>query len=84
LAQNRKITEAGVTFSSHVDGSKHHFTPTNVVDKQRSIGSDILMVLDECPPWPSEPSYVVESLRLTHQWARPRRSNTPATAIRAY
>ncbi|MBX3101214.1 MAG: tRNA guanosine(34) transglycosylase Tgt [Bacteroidetes bacterium] len=69
LAQNRRITEAGVTFSSHVDGSKHHFTPANVVDKQRSIGSDILMVLDECAPWPSERSYVTESLRLTHQWA---------------
>jgi queuine tRNA-ribosyltransferase len=74
LAQNRKITEGGVTFSSHVDGSKHHFTPTNVVDKQRSIGSDILMVLDECPPWPSERSYVVESMRLTHQWAREARA----------
>jgi queuine tRNA-ribosyltransferase len=82
LAQKRKITEDGVTFSSHVDGSKHHFTPHNVVDKQRSIGSDILMVLDECAPWPSERSYVVESLRLTHQWAAQARTYFEQTESR--
>ncbi|MCE3007195.1 MAG: tRNA guanosine(34) transglycosylase Tgt [Bacteroidetes bacterium] len=69
LAANRKISEEGVGFKSHIDGSKHFFTPKNVVDKQRSIGSDILMVLDECPPAQSERGYLLRSLALTHRWA---------------
>lgn len=70
LAQNRKITEEGVTFSNHIDGAKHLFTPEMVVDVQRSIGADIMMVLDECPPYPSEYEYAKESMHLTHRWAQ--------------
>lgn len=70
LAQNRKISQEGVMFQSHIDGSRHLFTPENVVDKQRAIGSDILMVLDECPPYPCEYGYAKKSLRLTHTWAK--------------
>lgn len=69
LAGQRKITDEGVAFKSHIDGSSHFFTPHNVVDKQRSIGSDILMVLDECPPAQAERSYVSRSMDLTHRWA---------------
>lgn len=69
LAQARKIMEDGVVFASHIDGSKHKFTPKNVVDKQRSIGSDIMMVLDECTPYPCEYKYAKKSLELTHKWA---------------
>ncbi len=70
LAQNRKITEEGVTFANHIDGSKHLFTPESVVDIQRSIGADIMMVLDECPPYPSEYQYAKDSMELTHRWAQ--------------
>jgi queuine tRNA-ribosyltransferase len=69
LAANRKIKPEGVLFQSHIDGSRHLFTPENVVEMQRIIGSDILMVLDECPPYPCEYSYARKSLTLTHQWA---------------
>lgn len=69
LAQNRKITEEGVTFANHINGSKHLFTPEMVVDVQRFIGADIMMVLDECPPYPSEYDYAKESMHLTHRWA---------------
>lgn len=69
LAANRKLTEEGVTFSSHIDGSKHMFTPERVVDIQRAIGSDIMMVLDECPPYPSEYAYAKKSMEMTHRWA---------------
>ncbi len=69
LAQNRKITEEGVTFANHINGSKHLFSPEMVVDVQRSIGADIMMVLDECPPYPSEYDYAKESMHLTHRWA---------------
>jgi len=69
LAANRKLTEEGATFSSHIDGSKHLFTPERVVDIQRAIGSDIMMVLDECPPYPCEYDYAKKSLGLTHRWA---------------
>ncbi len=69
LAANRKLTEEGVTFSSHIDGSKHMFTPERVVDIQRAIGSDIMMVLDECPPYPSEYDYAKQSMEMTHRWA---------------
>ncbi|MEM7660293.1 MAG: tRNA guanosine(34) transglycosylase Tgt [Bacteroidota bacterium] len=69
LAANRKIKEEGVTFTNHINGSKHLFTPEFVVDIQRSIGSDIMMVLDECPPYPSERAYAENSMHLTHRWA---------------
>ena len=68
LSENRKLKEEGVTFRSHIDGSKHLFTPEKVVDIQRSIGSDIMMALDECPPGTSEYSYAAKSLRLTQGW----------------
>ena len=68
LSENRKLKEEGVTFRSHIDGSKHLFTPEKVVDIQRSIGSDIMMALDECPPGTSDYSYSEKSLRLTQQW----------------
>jgi queuine tRNA-ribosyltransferase len=68
LSENRKLTAEGAIFKSHIDGSKHIFTPENVVDIQRIIGSDIMMVLDECAPYPSEIKYVKKSLELTHQW----------------
>ena len=68
LSANRKIKEEGVLFSSHIDGSKHLFTPASVVDIQRSLGSDIMMALDECPPYPSERDYVRRSMNITHRW----------------
>jgi queuine tRNA-ribosyltransferase len=70
LAENRKIVEEGVTFKSHIDGSKHHFTPENVVDVQRTIGADIIMAFDECTPYPCEYRYAKDSLLLTHQWLK--------------
>ncbi len=68
LAGTRKIAEEGVTFQSHIDGSKHLFTPENVMDIQRTIGADIIMAFDECPPYPSEYIYAEKSMRLTHRW----------------
>ena len=68
LADNRKLTDEGVTFRSHIDGSKHLFTPEKVVDIERSIGSDIMMALDECPPGTSDYNYARKSLTLTHNW----------------
>ena len=68
LSENRKLKEEGVTFRSHIDGSKHLFTPEKVVDIQRSIGSDIMMALDECPPGTSDYHYSEKSLRLTQHW----------------
>lgn len=68
LAANRKITKEGVLFQSHIDGSKHMFTPEYVMDIQRSIGADIIMAFDECPPYPSEYKYASDSMKLTHQW----------------
>lgn len=68
LSQNRKLTEEGALFRSHIDGSKHLFTPENVIDTQRIIGSDIMMALDECPPYPSDYKYAKNSMHLTHQW----------------
>ncbi len=68
LANNRKIKEEGVVFQSHIDGSKHLFTPENVMDIQRSIGGDIVMAFDECPPYPSEYDYAKKSMELTHRW----------------
>jgi queuine tRNA-ribosyltransferase len=68
LASSRKITEQGVVFQSHIDGSKHLFTPESVMDIQRTIGADIIMAFDECPPYPSEYKYVKTSMELTHRW----------------
>jgi queuine tRNA-ribosyltransferase len=68
LAGTRKIKEEGVTFQSHIDGSKHLFTPENVMDTQRSIGGDIIMAFDECPPGGSEFNYAKKSMELTHRW----------------
>ncbi len=70
LADNRKLTEEGARFRSHIDGSLHMFTPEKVVDIQRVIGSDIMMALDECPPGTSERSYASRSLDLTMRWLR--------------
>jgi queuine tRNA-ribosyltransferase len=68
LANNRKIKPEGVIFQSHIDGSKHLFSPEKVMDIQRSIGGDIIMAFDECPPFPSEYDYVKKSMDLTHVW----------------
>ncbi len=68
LANNRKLKEEGAVFQSHIDGSKHLFTPENVIDIQRSIGADIIMAFDECPPYPSEYDYAKKSMELTHRW----------------
>ena len=70
LSENRKLKEEGAAFRSHIDGSKHLFTPEKVVDIQRSIGSDILMALDECPPGTSDYQYAEKSLRLTQRWLK--------------
>ena len=66
----RKISNDGVTFQSHLDGSKHHFTPEKVVDIQRSIGSDIMMMLDVCPPGDADKTKWIEALNLTTKWAK--------------
>ena len=68
LAHRRKITEEGVRFQSHLDGSYHFFTPENVMDIQRKIGADIIMAFDECTPYPCDYSYAKKSLAMTHRW----------------
>jgi queuine tRNA-ribosyltransferase len=68
LSGNRKIKEEGVVFQSHIDGSRHTFTPERVMDIQRVIGADIIMAFDECPPYPCDYAYAKNSLRITHQW----------------
>ncbi len=68
LATSRKISEEGVVFQSHIDGSKHLFSPEKAMDIQRVIGGDIIMAFDECPPYPSEYKYVKSSMELTHRW----------------
>ena len=70
LSANRKLKEEGAYFRSHIDGSKHLFTPEGVVDIQRSIGADIMMALDECPPGDSEYDYAKKSLALTLRWLK--------------
>ncbi len=70
LSDIRKISEEGVMFRSHIDGSKHLFTPENVVDTQRKIGADIIMALDECPPYPSDFAYAEKSMHITHRWLK--------------
>lgn len=68
LSQRRKITEIGAQFMSHIDGSKHLFTPENVMQIQRTIGADIIMAFDECTPYPCEYAYAKNSMQLTHKW----------------
>jgi len=68
LAATRKITPDGVTFQSHIDGSRHQFTPERVIDIQRKIGADIIMAFDECTPYPCDYDYARKSLDLTHTW----------------
>jgi queuine tRNA-ribosyltransferase len=68
LSDNRKLTEEGAVFKSHIDGSKHIFSPERVMDIQRTIGADIVMAFDECTPWPCEKKYASESMLLTHRW----------------
>ena len=70
LTEVRKIKEEGVTFRSHIDGSKHLFTPENVMDIQRSIGADIIMAFDECTPYPCEYNYAKKSIEMTHRWLK--------------
>ncbi len=68
LSANRKLKEEGAVFQSHIDGSRHLFTPENVMDIQRSIGADIVMAFDECTPYPCEYKYAKNSMELTHRW----------------
>ena len=68
LAAKRKISQEGVVFQSHIDGSSHLFTPENVMDIQRAIGADIIMAFDECPPYPIDYNYAKKSMELTHYW----------------
>ncbi len=68
LSGSRKLTEEGALFQSHIDGSRHLFTAEKVMDIQRSIGADIIMAFDECPPYPSDFSYARKSMELTHRW----------------
>jgi len=70
LSERRKITEEGVTFRSHIDGSKHFFSPERAMDIQRIIGADIIMAFDECPPYPCDYRYAKESMELTHRWLK--------------
>jgi queuine tRNA-ribosyltransferase len=68
LSNTRKIKEEGVTFKSHIDGSKHTFTPEGVMDIQRTIGADIIMAFDECTPYPCDYAYAKTSMDMTHRW----------------
>ncbi|HNP18712.1 MAG TPA: tRNA guanosine(34) transglycosylase Tgt [Fulvivirga sp.] len=70
LAGTRKIKEEGVTFQSHIDGSKHVFSPEYVMDIQRTIGADIIMAFDECTPYPCEYDYAERSMHMTHRWLK--------------
>jgi queuine tRNA-ribosyltransferase len=80
LSNNRKISESGVSFKSHIDGEKHFFTPERAVDVQRTIGADIIMAFDECTPYPCPYDYAENSMHLTHRWLKrccERFDNTP-------
>ena len=70
LNGRRKITEQGVKFKSHIDGSSHFFTPENVMEIQKSIGADIIMAFDECTPYPCDYSYAKDSMEMTHRWLK--------------
>ncbi len=81
LAANRKISESGVSFKSHIDGAKHFFTPERAMDIQRSIGADIIMAFDECTPYPCDYDYAENSIKRTHRWLTrccDRFDNTPS------
>ncbi len=79
LSDLRTITEEGVQFKSHIDGSMQSFTPENVIETQRIIGSDIMMPLDECPPWPADKTYVRKSGELTIRWAERAKNHLSST-----
>ena len=70
LSHRRKIKEEGVTFQSHIDGSKHFFSPERAIDIQQAIGGDIIMAFDECTPYPCDYDYAKKSLALTHRWLK--------------
>lgn len=70
LAARRKITEEGVKFKSHIDGSYHHFSPEYAMDVQRRIGADIIMAFDECTPYPCDYAYAKKSMEMTHRWLK--------------
>lgn len=70
LAKSRKISEAGVKFKSHIDGSSHFFSPEKAMEIQRLIGADIIMAFDECPPYPCEKDYARNSMDMTHRWLK--------------
>ncbi len=70
LSGRRKIKEEGVTFQSHIDGSRHTFTPESAIDIQRAIGGDIIMAFDECTPYPCEYKYAKDSMEMTHRWLK--------------
>jgi len=70
LADKRKIKEEGVSFTSHIDGSKHFFSPESAIDIQRTIGADIIMAFDECTPFPCEYNYAKKSMAMTHRWLK--------------
>ncbi|PRY95836.1 tRNA guanosine(34) transglycosylase Tgt [Marinilabilia salmonicolor] len=70
LSDKRKLTAEGAEFQSHLDGSRHLFTPENVVDIQRTIGADIIMAFDECPPGDADYKYALQSMELTHKWLK--------------
>lgn len=70
LGDNRSIEESGVNFRSHIDGSKHMFSPEHVMDIQRVIGADIIMAFDECTPFPCEYDYAQKSMHMTHRWLK--------------
>ncbi len=70
LSDRRKIKEEGATFSSHIDGSKHLFSPEGVMDIQRTIGADIIMAFDECTPYPCDYKYAKNSMHMTHRWLK--------------
>lgn len=70
LAEKRKIKEEGVAFTSHIDGSKHFFSPESAVDIQRTIGADIIMAFDECTPYPCDHTYARKSMEMTHRWLK--------------
>ncbi|HYJ07184.1 MAG TPA: tRNA guanosine(34) transglycosylase Tgt [Chthoniobacterales bacterium] len=79
LAKLRKITEEGVAFQNHIDGTPTFISPEMAMEIQATLGSDIAMVLDECPPWPCEYEYAARSLEMTHRWAK--RCKTVAAAL---
>jgi queuine tRNA-ribosyltransferase len=68
LTHRRKLNDEGVIFQSHIDGSRHHFSPEKVMDIQRVIGADIIMAFDECTPYPCDYNYAKSSMHLTHKW----------------